>query len=230
MNAPPSVGPDRGPSSSLDLDLDLDRRFGGRRVRVGAAAVGVLALATALAVASGVGGERFADAVAAVVWPARPFVYFFAHFALVVGALSLWRARSAPADDAEIALPAPDDDGGSDDRLVGDDVDAALAALGDTDRAGNGWKRVDVEKRVRGLAVDVLRAETDGGADEVAAALDSGAWTDDPRAAAYLGDDVALPVRIRVADWASGDPHRRKVEATVAELAAVAGVETEVAA
>ena len=228
MNAPPSVGPDRGPSSSLDLDLDLDRRFGGRRVRVGAAAVGVLALATALAVASGVGGERFADAVAAVVWPARPFVFFFAHFALVMGAWSLWRGRSAPADDADIALPAPADDAGAGDRLVGDGVDAALAALGDTDRAGNGWKRVDVERRIRGIARDVLDAET--AVDDVSAALDSGEWTEDPRAAAYLGDDVALPVRIRVADWASGDPHRRKVEATVAELAAVAGVETEVAA
>jgi len=228
MNAPPSVGPDRDPdppSLDIDADVDFDRGLGGRRVRLAAAAVGAVAFATALAVVAGVGGERFADAVDAVVWPARPLVYFVAHFALVLGAWSLWRGRSTD-EEADVSLPDPVDADGSDDRLVGDAVDEVLDALGDPETAGGGWRRVDVENRVRSLAVDVL---SEAGTDDPEAALATGEWTDDPRAAAYLGDDVPLPVRARVADWAGGDPYRRRVEATVAELSTVAGVETEVA-
>ncbi|QLH84325.1 DUF7269 family protein [Halosimplex pelagicum] len=205
--------------------MDVDLGLGGRRVRLAAAAVGALAFATALALVAGVGGERFADAVDAVVWPARPLVYFVAHFALVLGVWSLWRGRSTD-EDADVSLPDPGDAEGSEARLVGDAMDEVLDALGDPETTDSGWRRVDVETQIRGLAVDVLR-ET--GTDDAEAALETGEWTDDPRAAAYLGDDVPLPVRVRVADWASGDPYRRQVEATVAELSAVAGVEAEVA-
>jgi len=229
MNGPPSVGPDRDRnSSSLNLEIGVDRRVGGRRIRVGAGLVGVLALALALALVGGLGGRAFADAVGAVVWPARPFVYFFAHFALVLGAWSLWRGRAAADDGADVTVPTPASADDTGERLVGEDIDEAIDALTDPETAGNGWKRVDVQNRVRGLAMDVLRAETGGDAEEVAALLESGEWTDDPRAAAYLGDDVPAPVRVRVADWASGDPFRRRVEATVAELAAVTGVEAAV--
>jgi hypothetical protein len=228
MNAPPSAGPDRDPRSrslTVGPDIDLDRGVGGRRVRLAAAAVGGLAFATALALVTGVGGQRFADAVDAVVWPARPLVYFVAHFALVLGAWSLWRGRST-GEEPDVSLPDPDDADGFDGRLVGGSMDEVLDALGDPEAPVKGWRRVDVRTRVRSLAVDVLR-ET--GTDDPEAALATGEWTDDPRAAAYLGDDVPLPVRVRVTDWASGDPYRRRVEATVAELSAVAGVETEVA-
>ncbi|ELZ25799.1 hypothetical protein C475_10079 [Halosimplex carlsbadense 2-9-1] len=228
MNAPPSAGPDRDPRlGSLDVDADIDfgRSLGGRGVRLAAAAVGAVAFATALALVTGVGGERFADAVDAVVWPARPLVYFVAHFALVLGAWSLWRGRSTD-EDADVSLPDPADADGSGDRLVGDAVDEVLDALGDPETTDSGWRRVDAYSQIRSLAIDVLR---EAGTDDPAAALATGEWTDDPRAAAYLGDDVPLPVRIRVADWAGGDPYRRQVEATVAELSAVAGVETEVA-
>ncbi|QLH79315.1 hypothetical protein HZS55_19340 [Halosimplex rubrum] len=223
MNAPPSVGPDRDPRPR-SLDIDSDRVLGGRRVRLAAAAVGALAFATALALVAGAGGQRFADAVDAVVWPARPLVYFVAHFALVLGAWSLWRGRSTD-DGADVSLPARGDADGSEDRLVGDAVDEVLDALGDPETTDSGWRRSDVEARIRDLAVEVLR-ET--GTDDAEAALETGEWTDDPRAAAYLGDDVPLSVRVRVADWASGAPYRRRVEATVAELSAVAGVEAEV--
>ncbi|WP_135362676.1 DUF7269 family protein [Halosimplex halophilum] len=207
--------------------MDVDLGIGGRRTRLAAAAVGALALATAAALVAGVGGERFAEAVDAVVWPARPLVYFVAHFALVLGAWSLWRARSTGGG-PDVSLPAPDDADRDGEQLVGDDVDGALDALTDPEAPRNGWKRADVRNRIRGVAVDVLEAEVDGDADDAARLLKTGEWTDDPRAAAYLGEDVAVPVRIRVTDWASGDPHRRRVEATVAELAARAGVETEV--
>ncbi|WP_436907225.1 DUF7269 family protein [Halosimplex marinum] len=228
MNAPPSVGPDRDRNpSSFELDFDLDRDFGGRRVRFGAGFVGVVALATALALVAGVGGPRFADAVAAVVWPARPLVYFVAHFALVLGAWSLWRSRTA-AESGDATLPPPGDGDDAVDHLVGEDVDGALDALTDPEASRDGWKRVDVENRVRELAVEVLESETGADAEDAVELLETGEWTDDPRAAAYLGEDVTAPVRVRVADWASGDPYRRRVEATVAELAAVTGVETEV--
>ncbi|QPV62238.1 hypothetical protein I7X12_16055 [Halosimplex litoreum] len=228
MNSPPSAGPDRDPSPwSLIIvpDVDFDRGLGGRRVRLAAAAVGGIALATALALVAGVGGQRFADAVDAVVWPARPLVYFVAHFALVLGAWSLWRGRST-GEATDVSLPDPDDAGGTRDRLVGDSMDEVLDALGDPEAPVKEWRRADVRARIRSLAVDVLR---EAGTDDPEAALATGEWTDDPRAAAYLGDDVPLPVRMRVADWAGGDPYRRRVAATVTELSDVAGVETEVA-
>lgn len=224
MNVPPGIGPDRDPRPR-SLEGDFDRGLGGRRVRLAAAAVGAIAFATALALVAGVGGQRFADAVDAVVWPARPLVYFVAHFALVLGAWSLWRGRST-GEKADVSLPEPGDADGSRDRLVGGSTDEVLDALGDPEAPVKGRRRVDVRTRIRSLAVDVLR---EAGTDDPEAALATGEWTDDPRAAAYLGTDVPLPVRIRVADWASGDPYRRRVEATVAELSAIAGVETEVA-
>jgi hypothetical protein len=228
MNPPPSTGPDRDSdprSLIVGPDIDFDRGLGGRRVRLVAAAVGAIAFATALALVTGVGGQRFADAVDAVVWPARPLVYFVAHFALVLGAWSLWRGRST-GEAADVSLPDPDDADGPEDRLVGDAMDQVLDALGDPEAPVKGWRRADVRTRVRSLAVDVLR---EAGTDDPETALATGEWTDDPRAAAYLGEDVPLPVRMRVVDWAGGDPYRRRVAATVTELSAVAGVETEVA-
>ncbi|WP_123537151.1 DUF7269 family protein [Halosimplex salinum] len=222
-----SVGP-RDPGDSRSWTAVGDRPRPDRRwLRVVAVVVGVLSLALAVALVTGVGGGQFAEAIVAVVWPGRIFVFVFAHFALVLGAWSLWRVWTAPGETDEPTLPAPGETEDVNVDLVGSDLDTVLERLGDPNETVRGWKRVDVRSAVRSVAVDAL---VDAGYeyDDLKTALETGAWTDDPRAATYLGDDVPLPIRLRVVDWASGDPYRRQVRAAVAELAELTDVETEV--
>ncbi|WP_436923791.1 DUF7269 family protein [Halosimplex amylolyticum] len=198
-----------------------------RALRTAAAAIGVLSLVAAVAVAAGVGGSRVDDAVGALAGSARLFVYLFAHLAVALGAWSLWQARGDRVGGGSTTLPDPADAGRTADRVVGDSVDETLRRLADPSDVVELRGRIDVERAIREAVIDVLRNDSDTDFEDVRAAIDEGTWTDDPRAAAYVGD-VELPVRLRVIDWASGDPYRRRVEATVAELAAIAGVETEV--
>lgn len=101
-------------------------------------------------------------------------------------------------------------------RTAGADVDDALdrlatSGVGDTERVSKRWQ---VRERVREAAMAVLLAE---GYDEETAgeALARGSWTDDPRAAAFLGEAVSPPVGTRVRDWASGDAFGRRARAAV---------------
>ncbi|WP_459195018.1 DUF7269 family protein [Halosimplex sp. J119] len=203
--------------------------FGGdhRFARHVAGVVGALSFVAAVAIAAGIGGPRVDDAVGALAAPARLLVYFFAHLAVALGLWSLWTARSDSEEAGPTTLPAPRDADEISDRIVGGSVDETLQRLADPSEGIRLRGRIGVEREIRELAIDVLRNESDAGFEDVAVAIDEGTWTDDPRAAAYIGD-VELPVRLRVIDWASGDPYRRQVEATVAELAAIADVETEV--
>lgn len=221
-------GSSRGPGRSRSWTIVNDHRPDRRWLRTVAAVVGVLSLALALALVTGVGGERFADAVVTVVWPGRIVVFVAAHFALVLGVWSLWQVWTSSDEGNETTLPAPGTTENAGDAVVGGDLDAVLESLTDPDETVQGWKRVDVEGEVQSVAVDVLRSDAGYEFDELRDALESGTWTDDPRAATYLGSGVALPIRLRVIDWASGDPYRRQVRATVVELAEIAGVETEV--
>ncbi|MFC7195683.1 hypothetical protein ACFQL4_15365 [Halosimplex aquaticum] len=180
-----------------------------------------------MAVAAGVGGQRVDDAVGSLAGPARLFVYLSAHFAVALGLWSLWASRGERDEETPTALPEPTPTDEAAGRITGGGVDETLRKLTDpTDSVGLRG-RLDVERTIRRVAIHVLREETDREFDDLSAALDEGTWTDDPRAAAFLGD-ADLPVRLRVIDWASGDPYRRQVDATVTELAAIADVETEV--
>lgn len=227
MSWPPSPGP--GGERNWRAVTDRGSPSGPRRLV--AAVVGTVALAVALAVVFGLGGPGFAETVSTVIWPERLFVYAFANFAAVLVVWTLWRSlTSGDRDDGDVALPAPGAEAGPGEDVVGRDVDEQLSRLADPRDEIKGWQHVDVERAVRSVAVDVLRRDAGYEVDDLSAALEAGTWTDDPRAAAYLGDDVELPIRLRVIDWASGDPYRRRVDAAVAELAAIADVETEVEA
>jgi hypothetical protein len=101
-------------------------------------------------------------------------------------------------------------------RTAGADVDDALERLAergvaDREQVSQRWQ---VRKRVREAAEAVLRAE---GYDERATdeALARGTWTDDPRAAAFLGEGVRPSIATRVRDWASGDAFGRRARAAV---------------
>jgi hypothetical protein len=78
-------------------------------------------------------------------------------------------------------------------RVLGEDVDAALEASGRTGTA----RRVELQRRVRDVAVDALvtRGRYDRG--DAVRAVEEGTWTEDPVAAGYLADPEALPRRWR---------------------------------
>jgi len=114
---------------------------------------------------------------------------------------------------------------------VGGDVQTALATA---ERTTDAPTRVANERTVRRQletsAVTVV-ADSDGISRAAAAErVATGEWTDDPRAAALLadGDAAELSLSLRVVDWLGGNPFERQVNAAVAEIAARAGVETEV--
>lgn len=106
------------------------------------------------------------------------------------------------------------------DGLVGADIDAAFEALSGVDE-GTPWSSENAERVLRSeLRRSAVVALEGRGHDREAAErlLDAGDWTDDERAAAFLGDEH-LPLRTRVRDWATGEPTRRQAEAAVEALA-----------
>jgi hypothetical protein len=102
---------------------------------------------------------------------------------------------------------------------AGTAVDGPLARLGDatTTERSRSSARWRVRARVREAVVATLRAEGYDREDALAL-VERGAWTDDPRAAAFLGGPEARdpPLRDRLRDWAAGDPFARGARAAVA--------------
>jgi hypothetical protein len=112
-----------------------------------------------------------------------------------------------------------EDDGTGTARLVGGDIDEAFDALAATEETR--WSAENAERVLRSeLRRSAIMALSDRGhtREEAERLLDAGAWTDDRRAAAFLGDRH-LSLRTRVRDWASGEPTRRQAEAAVEALA-----------
>jgi len=99
----------------------------------------------------------------------------------------------------------------------GQPVDGALDRIADGDDAFARDARPRVRERVRETAVRACerRAGTRG---DAAAVVARGEWTDDPVAAAFLGDERAprYPLRERLRGWVHpGRAYRRRVERTV---------------
>jgi len=105
---------------------------------------------------------------------------------------------------------------------IGGHIDEAFEALDADDNSK--WDRENAARTVRSelrrVTMTALEAKGHSPA-EAERLIDSGAWTDDRRAAAFLGDEH-LPLRMRVRDWASGQGVRRHADAAVDELAAIA--------
>jgi len=199
-----------------------------RLTRLAVGAFGVLALATAVVVATGAGGSWVQGAVETLEGPARLLVYLAAHVGVALAGWTVWRNRSATSTESSpLSLPPARESTADADGVVGTELEQTLEALADPSETVSGWQRVKVERALESLAIDVLRRESACDFDDVEAALAAGTWTEDPRAAAYLGEET-LPIRTQIIDWASGEPYQRKVDATVSELAAIADVETEV--
>lgn len=138
--------------------------------------------------------------------------------ALVAAGYGVKVIATARGSRPERAAP-PTDDEASDAPLVGADIDAAFEALAAEDEGQ--WSADNAERVLRSelRRTAAMALESRGHPPEEAERLlDAGAWTDDRRAAAFLGDGH-LPLRTRVRDWASGEPIRRRAEAAVEALA-----------
>ncbi len=118
------------------------------------------------------------------------------------------------------------------DRVVGADLEDAIESLSrgaDDADSPYPWHgpRSHLRSELRDLAVAIL---VDRGHDREAAErlVAAGRWTDDPRAAAFLGSDApTVPLRLRVRDWAEGAGERRRAEHAVQAVAALAGEEVD---
>ncbi|MFB6162455.1 MAG: hypothetical protein ABEJ86_03315 [Halococcoides sp.] len=122
----------------------------------------------------------------------------------------------------------PDDDQAQPEAIPGSEIETALDRLRERDGAVPvQTERQRIRRRLTEAAIDTV-SEAEGISHQAAAdRVAAGTWTDDPRAAAFLGDDRA-PLWVRIRDWLFGPPTERRARATVAEIAALRGVNTEV--
>lgn len=234
FNTGRSSGGRRGPVSAFFRRVV--GLLGSPRLRLG---VGVTALCLSVAVAFGAPMGPFA----VLATPATAVLAGV--LAGGIGLRAAYRAMTGRTDGtggengSSVPVPVPTlprgpDSEGDVDDTVGGTLDGLVATVAGDAEAENGdtlvltRKRRTVRSTVRRAAVDVL-VDTEGLTFETASELvETGEWTTDPRAAAFLGSEAPPPpVAMRLRDWAAGERFRRQVEAAVDEIAALAGVETE---
>ena len=139
--------------------------------------------------------------------------------ALVVAGYGVKVLATAGGEVPARTRPVETRDSDADVDRVGGDIDEAFDALGGEETTS--WTAMNAERvlraELRRSAVAALTARGHA-REEAERLLDAGAWTDDRRAAAFLGDEH-LPLSLRVRDWASGEGARRRAEAAARELA-----------
>lgn len=210
------------------------------RTRLGAVALaGTLLLAAGVVVATrpDLVLAEFPRLVAAGerVDPGRALLALVGTLLVLVPALvAVGRYRTDPATPLDRSL-APDrgvDAAGENASrpVVGGGLEAAIGRATEyetTGGRGRSLARATVVERLRPAAVDAYARRE--GIDEEAAreAVSSGEWTDEPRAAAFLGEP-SLPLTTWLYDlFTTEDPYRRSLAATVE---AIEAVQTEPAA
>ncbi|WP_435197449.1 DUF7269 family protein [Natronomonas sp. EA1] len=133
---------------------------------------------------------------------------------------SVFAPQYSSSEETLESLPRapPEEIHGRETRRAGDTLDAAYDALGegDTELADS------FQDRLRSAAVRLYAVANGCSATEARRAVDEGRWTDDPRAAAFLGDDVdPLPLQTRLWDFfRPGHPLEHRVRHTVEALEA----------
>jgi len=103
-------------------------------------------------------------------------------------------------------------------RLRGDETDTSAVRDAVVSDAWQHLRETAVETMVTVEGIDRETAN---------ARIRDGSWTDDPRAARFLGGEEAppLPVWLRIADWLRGAPSVRRIEATVEAIQRHADIE-----
>lgn len=112
---------------------------------------------------------------------------------------------------------------------IGSDVERSLTSLETANmqsfRYDTFAARQDLRSELQAVVVDALLAR---GVDPWSAReqVRTGAWTADPRAATFLGEDAPQPpLRLRVIDWAHGVGQRRQAEHAITAVAALVTAE-----
>lgn len=139
---------------------------------------------------------------------------------------------SADEDDGP-SQDDPDADrtpGDADVAVVGAEIEAALDRLDTRDPAADYRNRTTVERPIKRAAVAAVAEREDVSREEAARRVEDGSWTDRPRAAAFVGgpDVPSPPLVVRILDWLRGDPFERHARVTIAEIARLLSVPTEV--
>lgn len=175
------------------------------RSRVASAvAVGLLAAGTALAVRP----ESAPPEVTALLGDVAPSEFVMG-LAGLAGLYLLYRLRSRAALSAEattLVAEPPEEATRSAPSVAGRAFESALA-VARAERDGRGGT-AELERVRRELRTAAARAyaHANGVSDERAReAVRRGEWTDDARAAAFLGPEAPpLPVRVKLVDWLTG--------------------------
>lgn len=186
-------------------------------VRKAAIPIGLLSLGAAVALL--VAPERLADSGVGAALEGTPAdTVAKLGLALVFGTLSLVSGLSR-AEAGERSLPTPETVG-AERATTGAEIDRQLAIVAEDGDRGQ-HARARIRREVRSVAVDTLVDVEDVSEETAERRLETGDWTADPRAAAFLGGDGAPrpSLSIRLRDWLSADPtFTRRARAAVADL------------
>lgn len=208
--------------SSAVADAPVTDDAGGwtrlRRVRV---ALGVGTFVAGLLLVVGAGWLPLSGLAGLLDGPGgRAAVVVLGLFAGLQGLWAAFRARSASPDLAE--PPDPEPVGVERPPVTGGEFDAAVERLADPS-TGDDEARERVRMDLRRTAVTLLVERTGCTREEAATRITRGEWTDDVRAAAFLGgpDAATVPMGVRVREWLApetpaGQRARRAAEEVVA--------------
>lgn len=147
-------------------------------------------------------------------------------FGLLAGLLGVRAVRETATGEADrerwTPTPAPERAYYEEYRTAGRAIDSVLGA--DREEAAKfDARRRDARGRIREAAVSVVGADEGIDRETAAERIAAGTWTDDPRAAAFLGGRDLAPLGVRIRDWASGRRFERWATRAVAEIEARAG-------
>ena len=143
------------------------------------------------------------------------------------GVLAIWSLKGGVMDEREVIWqPSVEPERHfHEQRTTGSDVDDGLRLsenLGLEPRERRS-RRATTRRHVRRGAIEMFRSEGDTKV-EATERLEDGSWTDDPRAAAFLGaSNASIPLRTRISDWARGETFDRRAERAISELQARKG-------
>lgn len=196
------------------------------------AAIGYLAFAAALVVAFVPLPANPLTSALHVIFGSPVIVIVAGLIGGAYGLFQLYHLGNAVTERPPVVSRAPERAHYRVERIAGEDLDGSVENVGGElpDASARNWwthrEKADVSKTLTTVAVDVLASEFDVGREAAARMIETGSWTDDPRAAAFLGGDDAahLSLRMQFVDWLSGSAYERRVGATVDAIARHAGL------
>lgn len=219
-------------SAHARIDGTVERDDPGRWWRV-FAAVGLASLVAAVAVATvpGLAESLVSVGTTATLRAAIPAAAIVVALVGLSGVVSRDHAEERDrGDPVELPTANPESMQGPTQSVVGTDIDEALDRIDGRVDPYNGIEAsyaADVRRQLRETVERTLVRRTDTNPIDARAATEQGTWTEDPRAASFVGGDEVPdpPLGLQLRDWASGEGFDRKVEATLNEIRRLRGGE-----